>query len=591
MKSTTFSIKIFFCFCVVILFSVLVPCGYFLHSIKQESVDITRDEAFREAAFIRTYITESVAKGEFHQDGVLPETLKNFYSSNEHRVTLIDAEGTVLYDSFADDVSKLENHRYHEEVALAFSNGKGSSVRHSSSLGTSFVYAAARVSIPGTAISVIRVAAPLSLVEEHAVARSRALMAGAVAALIFAVAFAAFMSMRFRRSLQLMISSVENLATPGSRSGRISLRTLPGDEFAPLAAAVNSMAQRMEVQVNHILAQKAQLDAVLNSIAEGVLVVDQEGCIRSVNATLVRLFPKAAHAEGLQPVEVIPSPELQKGIESLKHTVPEKPVQFEMDNMSGRKLQVLICPIVGESRLLLAVAVFHDITEMSALMEMRRDFVANVSHELRTPLTAIMGYAESLRRYVAEPRALHFLEVIDRNSQYMATMVKDLLQLSSIENGAIPMDIKPMPASMAIRGGMDLCRTSAEARKLEFCEKLDQGDFSINADAEYLTRVIRNLLENACRYAPEGSQIVISAEPDRESGMAVFRVADKGPGIPPELRVRVFERFYRVEKHRGGQVSTGLGLAICKHVVERHGGCISIEDGPGCIVRFTVPLA
>ena len=95
------------------------------------------------------------------------------------------------------------------------------------------------------------------------------------------------------------------------------------------------------------------------------------------------------------------------------------------------------------------------------------------------------------------------------------------------------MDIKPMPASMVIRGGMDLCRSTAESKKLEFVEKLTPGDFSINADAEYLTRVVRNLLENACRYAPEGSQIVISAEPDTENGMAVVRVADSGPGIPP----------------------------------------------------------
>ena len=591
MKNTTFSIKIFFCFCVVILFSVLVPCGYFLHSIKEESIDLTREEAFREVSFVQTCILDEVKKAGGSPKSILPEMLKTFYSGGEHRVTLIDAEGVVLYDSFAKNVAELENHRYHEEVALAFAKGEGSSVRLSASLDTPFVYAARRVSIPGTAINVIRVAAPLSLVENHASDRSRALMAGAVAALVFAVGFAAFMSMRFRRSLQLMITSVENLATPGSRSGRISLRALPGDEFAPLAAAVNSMAQLMEVQVNHILAQKAQLDAVLNSIAEGVLVVDHEGCVRSVNATLVRLFPRAAHAEGLQPVEVIPSPELQKGIESLKHEVPEKPVQFEMDNMSGRKLQVLICPIVGESKLLMAVAVFHDITEMSVLMDMRRDFVANVSHELRTPLTAIMGYAESLKRYVTEQRALHFLEVIDRNSQYMATMVKDLLQLSSIENGSIPMDTKPISASTIIHGGMDLCRTSAEAKKLEFQEELKEGDFSVNADAEYLTRVVRNLLENACRYAPEGSRIIVSAEPDRESGMAVFRVADSGPGIPPELRVRVFERFYRVEKHRGGQVSTGLGLAICKHVVERHGGCIGVEDGPGCIMRFTIPLA
>ncbi|MGN1038953.1 MAG: sensor histidine kinase, partial [Mailhella sp.] len=258
---------------------------------------------------------------------------------------------------------------------------------------------------------------------------------------------------------------------------------------------------------------------------------------------------------------------------------------------AGRKLQVLICPIVGKSTFLMAVAVFHDITEMSALMEMRKDFVANVSHELRTPLTAIMGYAESLRKYVAEPRAVHFLDVIDRNSQYMATMVKDLLQLSSIENGSIPMNIKPVPVSMIIRGGMDLCRSAAEEKHLSLCEEMPAGDFMIKADGEYLTRVMRNLLENACRYAPEGSQVTIAAEPDTGSSEAVFRVSDKGPGIPQPFRTRVFERFYRVEKHRGGQISTGLGLAICKHIVERHGGSIGIEEGEGCIVRFTVPLA
>ncbi|MGN0008646.1 MAG: sensor histidine kinase, partial [Desulfovibrionaceae bacterium] len=142
-----------------------------------------------------------------------------------------------------------------------------------------------------------------------------------------------------------------------------------------------------------------------------------------------------------------------------------------------------------------------------------------------------------------------------------------------------------------VRGGMELCRTSAEERRLEFSEELAGGEVSVRGNAEYLTRVMRNLLENACRYAPEGSRITVSVTPDAAAGMAVFRVADSGPGIPPELRQRVFERFFRVEKHRGGQISTGLGLAICKHIVERHGGAIAIEDGPGCAVRFTVPLA
>lgn len=590
MRNASFSIKIFLCFCVVISFSVFAPCLYFLHSMEQESVDMTRREAFREVAFLQACLMEAATDGGIPHQAPFPAWLKDFYASGTHRVTLIGADGAVLYDSAA-DIAALENHRYHEEVALAFSQGESTSIRYSASLGASFVYVARHVAIPRSPVSIIRVAAPLERVERHAADRSRALLAGAAAALAAAVCFAAFMSMRFRRSLRSMIASVEHLASQGPRSGRMSRHALPGDEFTPLAEAVNSMARRMDAQLSHILAQKAQLDAVLDSIAEGVLVVDRAGCIRSVNATLIRLFPQAAHAVGRQPVEVVPCAALQKGMEALRNGTPERPAPFSMDTPSGRKLQVLICPIAEESNLLMAVAVFHDITELSALMDMRRDFVANVSHELRTPLTAIMGYAESLRRYVAEPRGLHFLDVIDRNSQYMATMVRDLLQLSSIENGAAPMTVAPIPASMIVRGGMELCRTSAEERRLEFSEELAGGEVSVRGNAEYLTRVMRNLLENACRYAPEGSRIAVSVTPDAAAGMAVFRVADSGPGIPPELRQRVFERFFRVEKHRGGQISTGLGLAICKHIVERHGGAIAIEDGPGCAVRFTVPLA
>ena len=126
---------------------------------------------------------------------------------------------------------------------------------------------------------------------------------------------------------------------------------------------------------------------------------------------------------------------------------------------------------------------------------------------------------------------------------------------------------------------------------MEFRIELASGDFTVKGDVEYLSRVMRNLLENACRYAPEGSVITLSAEAQREKGVALFRIMDKGPGIPAELRTRVFERFFRVEKHRGGQISTGLGLSICKHIIERHGGRVYVGDGEGCVMCFTVPLA
>ena len=591
MKNRTFALKIFLCFCLVILFSVLVPSFYFLHNLKQESIGLTTEAARREAVFYQRYLLNELEKHNIRDNAELSELLQNFYSSSDHRMTLVDSKGAVIYDSFfSNNPRPLGNHLEHDEVRRAFAEGAGTSLRMSKTLHEPFVYAALRIDRAGDQPLVVRISAPLSLVESYAHGRSRALLLSGLVAFLLACTFAAFFSMRFRRSLRLMISSVENIATPGIKSGRINLRTLPGDEFAPLAGAVNSMAERMDVQVNHILAQKAQLNAVLNSIAEGVLVVDQEGRVRSVNASLVHLFPCTAHAEGLFASDVIDSPELQKGIETVKYEMPDKPLKFDMDTESGRKLRVHICPIVGEIKILMAVAVFHDITDMSVLMDMRRDFVANVSHELRTPLTAIMGYAESMKRYVSEPRGLHFLDVIDRNSQYMATMVKDLLQLSSIENGAIPMNIRDVPASSVLHSGVDLCRSSADARHVEFRVDIAE-DFSIKGDVEYLSRVMRNLLENSCRYAPEGSVITLSAEARREKGVALFRIMDKGPGIPPELRTRVFERFFRVEKHRGGQISTGLGLSICKHIIERHGGRVYVDDGEGCVMCFTVPLA
>ncbi|MBQ9104970.1 MAG: PAS domain-containing protein [Mailhella sp.] len=589
MKSRTFTVKIFLSFCLVILCSVFVPATYFLHTLRQESIELAKEAAVREVSIFQNILTTTLKGCEPNEKHIAP-LFRGLTDSGSHRITVITSNGSVLYDSHLSTPGQIPNHLSQPEIVDALEKGSGLIVRMSSTLHETFVYAARKVETQGQPF-VVRVSAPLSLVNSYANARIQALLIGGVAAFLMSCGFAAFFSIRFRRSLRLMISSVENLATPGIRSGRISMRKLPGDEFAPLAGAVNTMAQRMEDQVNHILAQKAQLDAVLNSIAEGVLVVDHEGRVRSVNAALIHLFPRTVHAEGLMPSDVIPSEDLQKGIEALKYEMPEKPITFEMDTESGRKLQVLICPIIGEIKMLMAVAVFHDITDMSVLMDMRRDFVANVSHELRTPLTAIMGYAESLKRFVTEPRGQHFLSVIDRNSQYMATMVKDLLQLSSIESGAIPMNIKVIPASGVLRSGMDLCRTAAEIRGLEFKEELEGGDFFVKGDSEYLSRVMRNLLENACRYAPEDSVITLSAEVQRESGVALFRVKDMGPGIPQELRSRVFERFFRVEKHRGGQISTGLGLAICKHIIERHGGRVYVEDGEGCVMCFTVPLA
>ena len=243
----------------------------------------------------------------------------------------------------------------------------------------------------------------------------------------------------------------------------------------------------------------------------------------------------------------------------------------------------------------LAVAVFHDISEMARLMRVRKEFVANVSHELRTPLTAIAGYAETLRDSAAEDPSIcaKFAETILRNAQHMGTMVEDLLKLSRIESGAVPMEMETVKAASILSDVTTACQPQTAAHNLTLETDIDPA-LTVRADPHFIGQVFRNLIENACRYAPEGSTIKVSGGKRLDhNGLpeALFMIYDDGPGIPQADIARVFERFYRVEKHRSSPASTGLGLAICKHIVERHGGRIWAEPGPGGCLQFTLPLA
>ena len=171
----------------------------------------------------------------------------------------------------------------------------------------------------------------------------------------------------------------------------------------------------------------------------------------------------------------------------------------------------------------------------------------------------------------------------------MGTMVEDLLKLSRIESGAVPMEMETVKAAGILSDVVTACQPQAAAHDLTLKTAIAPS-LLVRADPHFMAQVFRNLIENACRYAPEGSSITISGE-TLGTEEALFSVRDEGPGIPQADISRVFERFYRVEKHRSSPASTGLGLAICKHIVERHGGRIWAEPGPGGCLKFTLPLA
>ena len=593
MNSSSFRVRLFCCFLAVITVTLVLPGLYVRHTIKEDGIAETIRSAKREAGLAALLLGETATLEE------LPRVLKDIETRLGLRVTFIEESGKVLAESTSNhtDASTMDNHADRVEIIDAAKSGVGISIRHSNTLDTDLVY----VAVPFPAIrnisaGFIRVAAPLDRVEARITASERQWLCIVGLALLLALGLAYTLSSRLERSLREMIRVVEGIATDpdGKIRGRRRLHVLPGKEFRRLASAVNEMADRTEEHLRTIAEHKAQLKTILDSMDEGVLVVGAKGRIRLVNPALVRLFPLAAQGEGKLPVEVIPVAEIQQALDALLALPPKKESELVALEVEPQPETVLSVHLIRPREAIhdvMAVAVFHDISEMARLVRVRKEFVANVSHELRTPLTAIIGYAETLKDMPPEhvEASNRFIEVILKNARHMATMVEDLLSLSRIESGAVPMNPFPVRAETILADIVTACSPLTVPHGQTLDMQVEQG-LTVMADAHFISQVFRNLVENACRYAPEGTKITISGK-SCDNGMAMFTVRDEGPGIPKSDLNRVFERFYRVEKHRSSPASTGLGLSICKHIVERHGGVIWAEEGPGGIFRFTIPLA
>lgn len=510
------------------------------------------------------------------------------------RLSLLDADGRVLAETGGVSPEGMDNHGDRPEVVQARSGGEGYSLRASGTLHRNFAYAARR--LPDG--RVLRLALPLDSVNLLIQKRLHVF----APMILLAVVLAAFISGAMRRSLGQMVDVVSAISR-----GRLQrrLRRLPGTEFAPLAEAVNRMADSIGEQVRIASDKTAQLESVLNTMSDGVLVLGPQGRIRRCNGAFARLFPQVTDMAGSPVIEVIPSPELQDAVDALLRSaqvartasgsgdedldVPRSLRQVQL-HLGGRAFSVLISlPVLADARLG-AVLVFRDISDLMQLERIRSDFVANVSHELRTPLTAIQGYAETLLSMDSPEQARHFAAIIYRHSCSLARMLEDLLVLARLEGQGGALELCPTECAATLEEAGSLCQARLQERSLRLEGHLEELP-PVLADDRLLTLVFRNLLENACRYAEEGTAIRVTGRVEGDD--VVIRVVDDGATIPADDLPRIFERFYQVERHRG-QNSTGLGLATCKHVIERHGGRIwaesPAEDGSTAII-FTLRRA
>jgi two-component system, OmpR family, phosphate regulon sensor histidine kinase PhoR len=417
-----------------------------------------------------------------------------------------------------------------------------------------------------------------------------ALIVAGVGAIAVALAFT--LSRPLDQRIERMRVFAQGLLEASDESGSTALSYLGVDQLEALDRSLLRMAGQTRVLVERAKIEAARREAILASMAEGVLAVDEHLRVTFCNEALARLAGTRKPSGGMPLMELVRDTLLQDTLSQvIKSGQPEK-LNLQIPAGSGRSFELLAAPLVSGDRPG-AIAILHDITDLERLENVRKDFVANVSHEFRTPLAAIAGYAETLLDGAIEDQANNrrFLEIIRSNAIRLNSIAADLLTLSELQTREQVHNAEPVPLAEAIDSALSTVAAEAALRGVTL-ERGPVDELVVMGSRYRLEQALVNLLANAVKFnRPEGK---VRVETRRNGTSIGIMVSDTGVGIPSRDLPRIFERFYRVDKARSRQVGgTGLGLSIVRHIVERMNGGVSATSqvGKGSVFTITLPLA
>lgn len=503
------------------------------------------------------------------------------------RVTLITVDGRVVGDSELDgaELAAIENHAHRQEIEEASRLGEGAVVRRSTTTNEETMYAA--VTVEAGPIRYVRLALPLTTVDARVSEVRRLALAGLGAGILVALIATGITSVLLNRRLRVIADTAKRYMTGDfSRPARDHGR----DELGTVANVLDTTVRELGSRLGEMERERAHTDAILHGMVEGVLLVNNEGRLVLTNPAVRAMLHLPAPADGVHYLEVVRQPAVAAVMAAVLAHKPAAPVEIELDRDPKRRVMANVVPVARE-RGGGAVLVLHDITDLRHADQVRRDFVANVSHELRTPLTAIRGYVEALLDAPADPeQARQFLEVISRHALRMERLVRDLLRLARLDAGQETID----RVSCSVGGLIDAVVIDLDSllatRHQHVNRRVEDTATIVPGDPAKLQDVLRNLLENASNYSPEGSTIDVHAR--RVGDEIEVTIADRGPGIPEPDVTRIFERFYRADRSRSRDPGgTGLGLSIVRHLVGLHGGTIKAgnRDDGGAVFTMRLP--
>jgi two-component system phosphate regulon sensor histidine kinase PhoR len=408
------------------------------------------------------------------------------------------------------------------------------------------------------------------------------------AAIVGVVAAIAIAGAYLRRQSADIVDRFASLPT-------VPLRRLRRERNSISMIGLDGVLDSMAVFLSDVIAEaaddKAQLLTILSSMTDGLVAIDHRQRILLVNEAAEKLMAfRIPQPRGRLLWEVVPTDSILKAVSEVMLTGQRKTLQ--VSPVESRQLQVTVCRLPPADRPAGLVIVAHDITESARYEELRKEFVANVSHELRTPLSVIKGYVETLRDGALDdrPRAMRYLETVERHSEQLTNLVNDLLDLSRLDSAAGFSHSGPVSVDAIVRKVVELMQPAIEKKRQSLTVRLSPQTLQVLGNGDYLQRAISNLVENAVKYTPEGGSLGIELR--QEAGWVIVDVTDNGLGIPEEEVPRIFERFYRVDRSRSREMGgTGLGLSIVKHIMQTHGGSVEVHSkvGEGSLFRLRLP--
>lgn len=521
-------------------------------------------------------------KGAF-SDGIDKADLvaKELGNKTSARVTLISVDGIVLGDS-EKNPALMENHAGRPEIKVALSGEIGESTRYSTTIEERMTYVAVPVIENGMVKGVVRVSLKTQAVELLATMATKRIALFAIVFWGIALILTFLFSTIFSASVRQLVDLTKRLAR-GDFTKRAEVKHM--DEMGELASGLNDMARQLQSLFIKLQTQHDELNAIIESMTEGVLVLDRQLRVRYANSSLKKMFDIKGDLEDRGYMEVTRSTAIKEMVEELPEHGQVEHKRMELDD--NKIIMANGVALVGADRDEGShVLVFHDITFDAQMENIKAEFAANASHELRTPLTAIKGYLETFDEEDRETQK-SFIQVIRRNVERISNLVSDLLLLSRLESPVPQTEMEKVILANIAEDVVKLISRMAKEKDTQL--KVDiKPEIAINGDPFLLEQMLLNLLDNAVKYTEHGEVILRARQIPQE---AIIQVIDTGIGIPREHIPRIFERFYRVDKARSRQLGgTGLGLSIVKHIIQLHNGKIEVESQPGIKTIFTIKI-